>query len=97
MLFLFHEILAGALFYSMFCRSVRTCSNSTRRDVLFAIWLMGCTSVVMIAAPIVTCWQPNWMTNVLMASVVTLQWVTSKYWRDGVPAHFRKPAHENCS
>lgn len=92
-----HEALAGALFYSVFCRSIKTDAETTRRDVMLAIWMLGCVAIVMIAAPIVKGWRPDWFTTALLAAVVMVQLVTAKHWGDGVPAQFRKPRrHENA-
>jgi hypothetical protein len=96
LLFLLHEALAGALFYSIFCRAISTCMASTRLSVLVAFWIMGCVDVALIAAPFVSQWAPNWLTCALLASVVTVQWVTAEHWRDGVPEPFRRSDYAFC-
>lgn len=93
-LLLVHESLAGVLFYTCFCRAIHMDAERTEYGVLFAFWLLGLSSVVMIAAPIVYGWQPSVPTIVLMLSIVVVQIVTSRFWHAGVPQQF-KVSHEN--
>lgn len=92
-----HEVLSGALLYSIFCRSISTSRETTRGDILFAFWLMGVAAIVMLAAPVVLGWQPDPLSTFLLFSIVTVQWVTAKHWHNGVPQHFRKPFHYDPS
>ena len=92
-LYVVYEALAGAFFYSMLCRGVKTSIETTRTDVLVGLWVQAIASVASIAAPIVTGWDPTWQGVALMLIVVTLQWVNAKHWRDGVPLHLRRPEH----
>jgi hypothetical protein len=88
--FFLYEALAGAFFYSMFCRSVRVSLESTQPDVLLGLWVQAVAAVAAIAAPIVTGWNPGWQAVFLLAIVVTVQWVNSKHWRHGVPVHLQR-------
>lgn len=91
---LVHEAVAGALFYTCFCRAIHMNAEHTRYGVLFAFWMLGLASVVMIAAPIVWGWEPSIPTIVLMLAIIIVQLVTSHFWHAGVPPQFRVP-HEN--
>ena len=86
----FHELLAGMLFYTCFCRAIRMDKDSTSYGVMFAFWMLGVSSVVMIAAPIVSTWRPSLPTCVLMAAIIFVQYTTSRHWHGGVPDAFRK-------
>ena len=93
-LYIIHDCLAGALFYTCFCRAIHMDDERTSYGVLFAFWVLGVASVVMIAAPVVSQWRPNVPTLVLMLAIIIVQYVTSRYWRAGVPQPF-KVDHEN--
>ncbi len=84
-----HESLAGALFYTCFCRAIHMDAERTSYGVLFAFWILGLASVVMIAAPVVWGWEPSVPTLVLMLAIIIVQLVTSRFWHAGVPKQFR--------
>lgn len=93
---LIHEALAGVLFYTCFCRAIHMDDERTSYGVLFAFWILGLASVVMIAAPVVSAWQPSIPTIILLLAIIVVQVVTSRYWHAGVPQPF-KVEHENAS
>lgn len=92
---LVHEALSGALFYTCFCRAVLMNGRSTAFAVRMAFYLLGLSSVVLLAAPVVSAWQTNLPTCLLVFAIVVLQGVTARYWRAGSPDHFNVCKREN--
>lgn len=84
-----HEFLSLALFYTCFCRAVKT-DRTVKKDVLVAFWILGCVACVSMLAPLAFGWRPDWVTLSLLASLVMLQIVTSAHWRKGIPQEFIK-------
>ena len=82
------EVLCLALFWSVFCRSVRT-STTTRLDVRVAILLVGLGSLAGLGAPLYD-WEPDDITLYIIGSVVIMQVVMARHWGKGVPEHFVK-------
>lgn len=82
-----HEILSIALFYTCFCRAVKT-THKVRKDVLAAFWLLGVVSCIAMFSPLVFGWTPDAMSLALLASVLIVQVVTASHWRDGIPKDF---------
>ena len=89
MLMVVHELLCGILFYTVFCRAVRT-SQDVRLDVRLAFQIMGMVACAGIVAPIAWEWAPDLMSAALLLSICIVQVVTARYW-DGVPDSFMKP------
>ena len=82
-----HEFLSIALFYTCFCRAVKT-DRTVRKDVLAALWLLGAVASIAMFAPLAFSWTPDPMSIALLTSVLTVQIVTSVHWREGVPKEF---------
>jgi len=82
-----HEILSIALFYTCFCRAVKT-NHTVRKDVLAAFWLLGVVSCIAMFAPLAFGWQPDAVSLSLLASVLIVQIVTASHWRNGIPEDF---------
>jgi hypothetical protein len=80
------EVLCVALFWSVFCRSVRV-DKTTRLDVRLALWAVGLSALAGLAAPFYG-WAPDWVTVGIVAGVVAMQSVMAHHWRDGVPRQF---------
>jgi len=80
------EVLCAALFYSVFCRSVRT-NHTTKVDVRVAIFILGLTSLVGLGAPVYG-WEPDWIVLLLLFSIVLMQIVTATHWVNKVPDEF---------
>ena len=80
------EILCVALFWSVFCRSVRT-DITTRLNVRLALLLVGMGSLLGFGAPLYG-WEPDPVTLLIVLSVVCMQVVTATYWGHGVPERF---------
>ena len=88
---LLHELLCVALFYSCFCRAVKS-DMRVHLDVRVAFNLLGSAACGGFAAPVMG-YQPHWFGLTLLAAVVYTQWVTAKHWQQGVPDKFIKPEH----
>lgn len=87
---LIHELLCAALFYSVFCRAVRSC-GSVRADIRFAFFLLGIVSCAGMAAPLVWGLIPDPFGLALLAAITVVQLVTAHHWSAGVPDRFYKP------
>lgn len=88
-----HETLCAALFYSVFCRAIKSC-RKVRLDVRIAFFLLGAVSCAGMAAPIAWSFIPDPLWLTLLSSVVFVQIATSLHWDDGVPVRFLKPEHQ---
>lgn len=82
-----HEFLSFALFYTCFCRAVKT-DRRVRKDVLAAFWLLGTVSIVAMFAPLAFQWRPDFMSLALILSILIVQLVTAAHWRHGIPREF---------
>ena len=91
MIFL-NTIICAVLFYTCFCRLVRT-SRDTERGVRLAFCVLLTASFVCMAAPFVPClaYRPQGPALFIEAAMAIVQALTARYWRDGVPCHFQKP------
>jgi hypothetical protein len=89
--FVLWEALCAALFWSVFCRLVRTCPT-TRLDVRIALVLVGTAALIGIGAPIYS-WLPDWVTLVIVGAVVVMQMVMARHWLHGVPRQFIYEQH----
>lgn len=89
---LLHELLCGALFYTVFCRCVRTDSR-VRGDVRLAFVVLGIVACIGMAAPMAWGVLPSAFTLLLLAAILAVQIVTSRYWCESVPDKFYKPEH----
>lgn len=93
-LILLQMVLGLGLFYSGFCRLVKTNQN-TFREVRWAIWFEAVMGGLTAGAPVLPVaipeiyWQPwttpYWVWVALLASATFLQVVVRRYWNDGVP------------
>lgn len=88
-----HEILSIILFYTCFCRAVKT-DETTRFSILVAFWFMSAASVISMFAPLVIPnYQPDFVTLTLLFAIVLVQVVASYHWRHGVPDAFTGEHH----
>lgn len=85
-----HEVLCLALFYSVFCRAVRSCEK-VRTDVRFAFFLLGLVACAGMAAPIAWLFVPTGFDLLLLMAITVVQLVTAHHWTAGVPDRFYKP------
>lgn len=89
---LLHELLCGALFWTVFCRCVRT-DYRVRGDVRLAFVALGIVACIGMAAPLAWGVLPSAFTLLLLAAILAVQIVTSRYWCESVPDKFYKPGH----
>ena len=78
-----------ALFWSCFCRLVRT-DDSTYPSVRFGFAALGAGALASAVAPWVWGTCANWPSTTLAAGILLAQGVTARFWRLGVPAHFQR-------
>ena len=90
---LVHELLCAVLFYTVFCRAVRTTAH-VKADIRLAFTCLGGVALMGMAAPIAWGHQPSGFDLALLASIVLVQVITARHWRDGVPEHFLQPQHK---
>ena len=80
------ELLCVALFWSVFCRSVRT-DRTTKLDIRIVLLLVGLGSLLGLGAPLYG-WEPDSVTILIIASIVSMQVVTAQHWARHVPEQF---------
>ena len=81
-----HEAVCLALFFSVFCRMHMT-TRRTRTAIRLSFWVLGTVAALGMAWPF-TSWPLPWFGVLLALAIVQVQWVTSHYWRGGVPRSF---------
>lgn len=83
-----HVALSLALFYSQFCRSVKT-DHTTHTPVLAAFYGLTAASIFSLFAPVILPgWRPSWDTLALLLAILIVQAATAHYWIGGVPGSF---------
>ena len=90
-----HELLCLLLIFTVFCRAVRM-DSSVRMDVRLAFFLLGVVACIGVPAPWVWGFRPSAFTVLLLAVIVLVQIVTSRYWHNGVPLSFYRPERMPC-
>lgn len=87
-------VFSGALWWTCFCRVVRT-DTQTHLAVRAAFCLLAAVAGACAIAPfgvlepLLPADEPGVMQLVLLAAMVTVQTLTAKFWKDGVPSHFQ--------
>ena len=84
-----NTVLCAMLFYTCFCRLVRT-SGETVPGVRLAFIVLAMASALCLSAPFLFAYKPTWPSLLMVGSMAFVQALTAKYWKDGVPCHFRK-------
>lgn len=87
----FNTVLSAALFYTCFCRLVRT-DETTLVLVRGAFMALGAVSICSVVAPFIWGYRPQALGLALLAAFTVMQAVTAHHWRHGVPCQFRKEA-----
>lgn len=99
-------VFAAGLFWSCFCRLVKT-NAETIREIRLAIWLESVAAALVMGAPILPLvmpaeflghglvrWQPwttpAWVWVVLLVAATLMQLVTAKFWRNAPPPDFQR-------
>ena len=80
------EMLCLALFWSVFCRSVRM-DKTTKIDIRVSIWLLGLASLLGFGAPLYG-WEPDFVTLIIIGAGVLMQAIMAQHWTNGVPERF---------
>lgn len=81
--------VCACLFYTCFCRLVRT-SRDTEVGVRTAFILLASAALVSLGLVFYGHYQPTLSDVILPAAMLLVQAITARYWRDGVPPHFQK-------
>lgn len=84
MTLIIHEVLSMILFYTCFCRAVKT-DRSVKKNVLAAFWVLGASSCLSLFAPLAFGWNPDAVSLILLGGIVIVQVATSVLWRHGIP------------
>lgn len=84
------EVLCAMLFYSVFCRAVRSCER-VRTDIRLAFVCLGLVACAGMAAPLVWGLVTDLFGLALLAAITLVQLVTAHHWENGVPDRFLKP------
>lgn len=92
MILIFWELLCVALFWSVFCRSVRV-DTTTRLEIRLALLAVGVAALVGMAAPLYD-WVPDLVTLIIVSAIVIMQTVMAQLWRHGVPHQFIHDDHK---
>lgn len=90
-------VLCGAIFWTCFCRLVRTDHNTHMPVRVAFMVLAGTVLAVGVApfgwvAPCLPAHAPGVPQLALEAAMFMVQGLTARYWRDGVPCHFQRAA-----
>ena len=80
------DVLCAALFWSVFCRSVRA-DTTTKLTVRLAIFGAGLASLLGLGAPMYG-WEPDVVVSAIVAAIVFMQVVMAQHWHHGVPRQF---------
>ena len=87
-----NTLFCSTLFYTCFCRLVRT-NRDTERGVRLAFHVLATAALFCLAAPFMPwlAYKPQAPALVIEGAMALVQALTARYWRDGVPCHFQKP------
>lgn len=88
-----HTTLCVGLLWASFCRACHTSSASTRVSIRAAICVQAATALLAAAAPFLWGYAPSWPAVLLLASMLTMQAVTARQWRGGVPLSFQRAGY----
>lgn len=88
---LIHEGLCLALFFTVFCRSVKS-DQTTRLAIRLSFLLLGAVSLLGVVAPLIWGWEPTVFSSLLMVAFTVVQTVTGSLWSQGVPDQFKTQA-----
>lgn len=89
-----NTLLCAALFYTCFCRLVRT-NADTAPAVRFAFCVLAIVAAGCLGAPFVMPYVPPIPALAMEGAMVFVQAITAKYWRNGVPCHFQVTRRED--
>ena len=78
---------AAVVFWCSFCRLSKA-SKRVRTSVRAGIWILGSSSVLAFALPLLGWWTPDPLTAAILVGVAVHQVSTSVTWRHGVPVMY---------
>lgn len=84
-----HEVLCAVLLWTCFCRATRT-NPQTMRPVLVAFYLLSVSALWATFAPLLTGWEPDSVSLLLLASIALTQLVTARFWQQSPPRAFQR-------
>lgn len=85
-----HELLCMALICSVFSRAAKT-DATVRVDVRLAFVVLGLSSSLGAAAPLVWGVYPTPVSVLMLGAFSGVQFATGRHWKHGVPGCFYKP------
>lgn len=83
-----NTVICSVLFYTCFCRLVRT-NGDTHTSIRLAFVVLASASAWCLAVPLKTGVPPQDGQLIIEGAMALVQGLTAKYWRDGVPVHFQ--------
>ena len=89
-----NALACAALFWTCFCRMVRT-DTQTEIAVRLAFCVLATAALACglapfgVLAPYLPAQQPTAAQIFITLAMVLVQALTARFWRDGVPAHFQ--------
>ena len=86
-----HAAICAALFWSCFCRLVRT-DHDTYPSVRLGFTVLGAGALASAVAPWTWDVHHSWPSTALAGATLLAQGVTARFWRDGVPCYFQRKA-----
>ena len=84
-----NTVLCAMLFYTCFCRLVRT-NRETHSSIRAAFVLLATAAAWCLFEPLSNGVSPHASQLLIEGAMVVVQALTAKYWRDGVPEHFQR-------
>lgn len=84
-----NTVICAALFYTCFCRLVRT-NGDTHTSIRLAFVVLASASAWCLAVPLKSGEAPTGAQLIIEAAMAIVQALTARYWRDGVPVHFQR-------
>lgn len=94
MILVFWYLMMFALAWSVFYRSA-IADERTRFYIRLGLLGTAAGSVVGMTAPILG-WMPDFVTTVIVLSIVNMQVAFAKFWAKGVPAQYIKPEYRHA-
>ncbi|RVU45336.1 hypothetical protein [Rubrivivax rivuli] len=84
-----YVVACATLIYTSFCRAVLMSRDTTRLAVRLAFVSLGSSAAFGLLALALWGYSPSLPSVTILVSFAAVQIVTSRLWREGVPARFR--------
>lgn len=85
-----NTVLCAALFYTCFCRLVRTDKGTTLASVRAGFFVLGAATFCCGVAPFLWAYSPQVPALLVQGAITLVQGITARHWQHGVPCQFRK-------